>query len=181
MTHRPTGAAQTEDESGTVRPTGGLEEGEEAAIESVPEAVRDAARRAFTARRPGITVADLVYDSVVDIDRRADRDAYVRRLRFGTESAGVDLAVEDGPDGLEVTLVLLPPREAEVEISGDLGGPTDPTKDSPEQDGSATDTATRTNDQGRVTLRLPEGLVSFVFRPVGATTAEAVQTAWVRL
>lgn len=147
-------------------PSGGRAEGEGSAIESVPDAVRDAARSAFDARRPSAVVADLVYDSLVDTDRRADHDVYARRLRFGSETAGLDLSVEETSDGLSASLVLLPPQGAEVEIT---------------VAGSDVSMTRRTDAHGRATFAPPEGLVSFVVRPLRAPGAATMQTAWIRL
>jgi hypothetical protein len=90
-----------------------------------------------------------------------------RWLRFRAGAIGVDLRVQGEDDSAEgsvhVTVVLLPPQTADVEI---LAGPVSMRR--------------RTDSSGTVVLDLPPRLVSLVVTPL-AGEATPLQTAWVRL
>lgn len=136
---------------------------EGAAINTVPPHVRDAAMRAFEARRPQAPVADLVYDSLVDGDRRAGADRDVRHLRFSTEALAVDVDVTTRADGdLVVALRVVPPTRARVEVQG---------QDLPDVELGL---------DGRGMLTLAPSLVSFVIHAT-APADTVTQTAWIRL
>src|SRR3954452_15720722 len=64
-------------------------------VNVVPESVRTAARRAFDARPVDTLVADLMFDSVLDRDRRAAADPSTRTMRFGHRNGGADVRVTD--------------------------------------------------------------------------------------
>ncbi len=133
-------------------------------MNAVPSAVRDAARRAFDARPVDAHVADLVFDSLLDGDRRAAADPGVRKLRFGHPGGGADLVVtEDGPM-VHVVVQVLPPQRAMTEVRSKAPTFT-----------VGTDTA------GRAEFTVLPGLFSLLLRPLRSPRPEALQTAWVRL
>jgi hypothetical protein len=137
---------------------------EEGAITDVPPSVRDAARRAFDVRRTDVTVADLVFDSLVDEDAGAGDTAVARRLRFGTEEGGVDLVVSEQDERIDVSLQLWPSQPAEIEASASQGV-----------------VKVQTDERGHAALELTPGLASFLVRPTRAPSRQPLQTAWVRL
>lgn len=139
---------------------------EEGAIERVPEAVRLAARAAFESRDPTVRVADLIYDSLVDGDRRGDTDpSEARQLRFGTGEWGVVVAARHTGDTLHLSYRFGPPQRATVEVRHP-GGVTTATADE--------------SGVGGVSGIVP-GLVSLRFTLTEPPGTRPVQTAWVRL
>jgi hypothetical protein len=137
---------------------------EEGAIERVPEAVRLAARAAFESRDPTVRVADLIYDSLVDGDRRAD-GTDGRQLRFGTAEWGVAVSARHCGETLHLSYRFGPPHRATVEIR---------------HPGGVTLGTTDANGAGSVEGILP-GLVSLRFSLTEPPGTRPVQTAWVRL
>jgi len=133
-------------------------------VNAVPEAVREAARRAFDARPRDVLVADLVFDSLLDGDRRASADPTRRTLRFGDGDAGADLIVTEIGTRMSIHLQALPPQRCEVEVRSN--GP------------ALTLTTTET---GNLTFDATTGLISLVIRPVRSTETQPLQTAWVRI
>jgi hypothetical protein len=140
-------------------------------VSAVPEAVREAARRAFDAGPPGAVIADLVFDSLLDADTgfrdEDDRDHAEpgrRRLRFGDSDGGARLTAVDDGDVVDVTLHVLPPLLASVEVRSK--GPT---------------FTVRTDDNGVVRFDVRPGLVSLVISPIRSMWRHPLQTAWVRL
>jgi hypothetical protein len=138
----------------------------------VPEAVRDAARRAFDAGPAGADVADLVFDSLLDVDPFAapgDPDAgrddpSRRRLVFGDSDGGAELTLLDHGELVDVTMQVLPPMPASVEVRSK--GPT---------------FTVRTDDNGMVQFDVRPGLVCLVISPVHSRWRRPLQTAWVRM
>lgn len=130
----------------------------------VPESVRDAARRAFDARPVDTLVADLMFDSVLDRDRRAAADPTVRTIRFGHRNGGADLRVTDRAGGRRVCLEVLPAQRASAEVRCT----------------GSTFTITTTDD-GTAEFDVPTGLFSLVLRPLRSPRARPLQTSWVRL
>jgi hypothetical protein len=139
-------------------------------VGAVPEAVRDAARRAFDAGPLDTVVADLVFDSLIDEEISIDPHVAVpidptqRRLHFGGEDGGARLTVADDGDHVAVALQVLPPLAASVEVR--QKGPT---------------FTVRTDDNGVVRFDVRPGLVSLVISPVRSMWLRPLQTAWVRL
>ncbi|HEV2088189.1 MAG TPA: hypothetical protein VGR21_07740 [Cryptosporangiaceae bacterium] len=133
-------------------------------MNAVPSAVRDAARRAFDARPLDAHVADLVFDSLLDGDRRAAADPAVRKLRFGHAGGGADLLVTEQGSMLHVVLQVLPPQRALAEIRS-----------------RAPTSTVGTDAAGRAEFDVLPGLFSLVLRPLRSPRPEALQTAWVRL
>jgi len=132
--------------------------------ESVPDAVREAARRAFDARRRDVHIADLVFDSLLDGDRRANADPNCRSLRFGTADGGAYVTVTDVGDLVAVVVNVLPPQKCEIEIQF------------PDESHMVT-----TSDAGKVEFTAAPGLMSLVIRPVHSPHTLPLQTAWVRV
>ncbi|EXG79928.1 hypothetical protein CryarDRAFT_0981 [Cryptosporangium arvum DSM 44712] len=133
-------------------------------VNVVPESVRDAARRAFDARPVDTLVADLMFDSILDHDRRAAADPTVRTMRFGHRSGGADLRVTDQGSGRRISLEVLPAQRASAEV----------------RCAGSTFTIT-TDDDGRAEFDVPIGLFSLVLRPLRSPQAKPLQTSWVRL
>jgi hypothetical protein len=130
----------------------------------VPESVREAARRAFDARRRDVHIADLVFDSLLDDDGRTDADPSRRSLRFGAADAGAEVTVTEVDEVLTVVVNVLPAQKCEIEIQS--------------RDTSRTVT---TSDAGEVEFTAQPGLMSLVIRPTRSLHAEPMQTAWVRV
>ena len=130
---------------------------------AVPTAVRDAARRAFDARPVDMGVAELVFDSLVDVDAEAAQaagDGTVRTIDFRHADDRVRLAVQGGNDVLRVRLEVRPARPLTVEVR------------------SPRPTFTVDVDaEGDAAFEVPPGLFSLVLQVPG----RAVQTSWVRL
>jgi hypothetical protein len=134
-------------------------------VNAVPEAVREAARRAFDSRPRDVLVADLVFDSLLDGDRRASADPTRRTLRFGDGDAGADLVVtESASRRVSIQVQALPPQKCEVEVRS-TGAPLTLT----------------TTDTGSVVFDAAAGLMSLVIRPIRSTESQPLQTAWVRI
>ena len=131
---------------------------------ALPDAVREAARRAFDAAPCEALVADLVFDSLLDGERRAAVPVGRRSLRFGDRDAGADVTVSDLDDLVGVRLQVLPPERAEVEVRS-----------------KAPTFVVCTDDAGTARFDVPPGLFSVVVRPLRPARARPLQTAWVRL
>lgn len=134
------------------------------ALNVVPESVRTAARRAFDARPVDMLVADLMFDSVLDQDRRAAADPTVRTMRFGHRNGGADIRVTDRGAGRRISLEVLPAQRASAEV----------------RCSGSTFTVT-TDDGGRAEFDVPTGLFSLVLRPLRSPQARPLQTSWVRV
>jgi hypothetical protein len=126
----------------------------------LPDAVRDAARRAFGAGPAATDVADLAYDSVLD----GGPDERTRTLRFGGDQRGAVMTASDAGVSVEITLELRPRAAASVEVRSK--GPT---------------FTVSTGDNGVIRFDVPPGLVSVVITPVHSLWPRPLQTAWVRL
>ena len=113
---------------------------------------------------PTVRVADLIYDSLVDGDRRADA-ADGRQLRFGTAEWGVVVMARHCKGALHLSYRFGPPHRATVEIR--------------HPGGVALGTADA-NGAGSLDGILP-GLVSLRFSLTEPPGTRPVQTAWVRL
>ena len=137
-----------------------LPETVEPQIDDVPDFVREAARQAFDARLPGVVVADLVFDSLVDGERRGVVRPTERSLRFGAEE-GVEMMIEDEGPSISLTIRLAPPRRAAVEVRC-----------------STQIYEVNTDAAGRAALHIPPGLLSVVVRP---RTGRPIQTAWMQV
>jgi hypothetical protein len=133
-------------------------------VNAVPDAVREAARKAFDARPKDVLVADLVFDSLLDGDRRASVDPDRRSLRFGVPDAGVDVTVVEVDERLNILVQVLPAQKCEVEVR--LNGPA---------------FTLSTDDAGRVEFDTAPGLMSLLVRPAGSPQSRPLQTAWVRV
>jgi hypothetical protein len=131
---------------------------------NVPDEVREAARRAFDARRRDVHIADLVFDSLLDGDSEAIADPSRRSLRFGSADAGADVTVTEVDEVLTVVVNVLPAQKCEIEIQF--------------RDTSRTVT---TSDAGQVEFTAQPGLMSLVIRPTRSPHAQPLQTAWVRV
>jgi hypothetical protein len=130
-------------------------------MESVPEVVRQGALRAFDLRVPGAELADLVYDPLVDSGAPLPPTGE-RVLHFTTEDDSAVVRVSQTPNGIRLTLALVPAVPASVELRN--------TNDSWQL---------TTNDVGRLCVdSVPSGLVSLVIRREGA---RPIQTSWVRI
>jgi hypothetical protein len=132
---------------------------------SVPDAVREAARRAFDARRRDVHVADLVFDSLLDGDRRASADPSRRSLRFGATDAGAEVTIIEAGEALTIVVHALPPQECEIEVLF---------RDSDSR-------TITTSDAGQAEFTALPGLMSLVIRPTHSPPARPLQTAWVRV
>lgn len=130
----------------------------------MPVAVWDAARRAFDARPVDASVADLVFDSLLDVDRNAGADPGVRTLRFGGRDGGAALRVTEAGDRLRLAVQALPPQRAAIEVRS-----------------PATAFALDTDEDGRVEFEMTPGLVSLVLRPLRSARSQTLQTAWLPL
>jgi hypothetical protein len=130
----------------------------------VPDSVREAARRAFDARPVDTIVADLMFDSVLDHDRRAAADPTMRTMRFGHRNGGADLRVSDRGAARRISLEVLPAQRASAEVRCT----------------GSTFTVT-TDDAGKAEFDVPSGLFSLVLRPLRSPQARPMQTSWVRL
>jgi hypothetical protein len=133
-------------------------------VNAVPESVREAARRAFDARPKDVVVADLMFDSLLDGDRRASADPSRRILRFGDGEGGADLTVTEAGELMHVHVRVLPAQQSDIEVRSK--GPA---------------MTVRTGDTGTVDFELPAGLVSLVICPVRTPKSRRLQTAWVRI
>ncbi len=144
----------------------GMPDGEEGQVNDVPEAVRDAARKAFDARPRDVLVADLVFDSLLDGERRAVADPSRRSLRFGVPDAdaGADLTVTDSGETVTVSVQVLPAQRCDIDVRT-----------------PSSSMAVTTNDTGQVEFDLVPGLMSLVIRRIRSPHAQPLQTAWVRV
>lgn len=132
--------------------------------DAVPDEVREAARKAFDARPRDVLVADLMFDSLLDGDRRAGADPSRRSLRFGQPTGGADLTVTEAGDQLHVLVQVLPAQKCDIEIRSK--GPV---------------VTVSTNDTGSAEFTLQPGLMSLIIRPTRAPRSRQLQTAWVRI
>lgn len=142
----------------------GMPYGEEGQVDDVPESVRDAARKAFDARPRDVLVADLVFDSLLDGERRAVADPSRRSLRFGVPEAGADLVVTESGETVTVAVQVLPAQRCDIDVRT-----------------PSSSMAVTTNDAGQVEFDLVPGLMSLVIKPIRSPHAQPLQTAWVRV
>lgn len=138
---------------------------QEVDILAVPADVVQAARDAFNGRAPGTRIADLVYDSLTDGDRRFSDRSDVRRLRFGDDHWGLEVSVRDEGDLLTLELRSTPGDTLSVEVRH--GG--EPLH------GLADAQATA------VVAGVHSGLVSLLVDAINAPVSRRWQTSWVRL
>jgi hypothetical protein len=131
-------------------------------MEPVPEIVRQSALQAFDLRVPDAIVADLAFDPLVET-AGTPAMSDVRVLQFRThDGEGATVEVRPGRSGLHLSVELLPPSAANVE----LRNPSDSWQ-------------LKTSADGRLRIdAVPSGLVSFVIRREGA---RPIQTSWVRI
>jgi hypothetical protein len=130
-------------------------------MESVPEVVRQAALRAFDLRVPDAELADLVYDPLVDSGASITPGAD-RVLHFSTGDNSAVVRVSQTPNGIRLTVALVPAVPASVELRN--------TNDSWQL---------TTNSVGRLCVdSVPSGLISLVIR---RDDARPIQTSWVRI
>lgn len=132
-------------------------------MDAMPESVRQAARRAFDTLEPGVSVADLIDDSVF-----LDPSPTVRRLCFSTEALSLEVEVSPQRDGLRLSVTVAPPGEVALQVrrAGD----------------GVVGSAVTGQGGGRspcVLAPVRQGLVCLVcHRPTGGPVT---RTAWVRL
>ncbi len=138
---------------------------QEADILAVPEDVVQAARDAFNGRAPGTRIADLVYDSLIDGDRRFSDRSGVRRLRFGDDHWGLEVAVRDEGELLTLELRSTPGDNLSVEVRH--GG--EPLHGLADQQATA------------VVAGVHSGLVSLLVDAIDSPVSRRWQTSWVRL
>ena len=132
---------------------------------AVPVDVVQAARDAFNGRAPGTRVADLVYDSLIDGDRRFSDRSDVRRLRFGDDHWGLEVAVRDEGELLTLEMRSTPGDNLSVEVRH--GG--EPLH------GLADEHVTA------VVTGVHSGLVSLLVDSIDSPVSRRWQTSWVRL
>lgn len=133
----------------------------EAVIDSVPEGVRRAAHAVFDRREPGVPVAGILFDSLLE---PGGGDLHVRRLEFGGEKLTVVLQVWRDAPAL-TALVRVSPAE-EYDLALRRSGP--PIHAVTDQDGCA-----RLSGVGT-------GLVSLLVTKRGCEKTR-VRTAWIQL
>ena len=138
---------------------------QEVDILAVPADVVQAARDAFNGRAHGTRIADLVYDSLIDGDRRFSDRSDVRRLRFGDDHWGLEVSVRSEGDLLTLEVHSTPGDSLSVEVRH--GG--DPLH------GLADEQATA------VVAGVQPGLVSVLVDSTGSPVSRRWQTSWVRL
>ena len=138
---------------------------QEVDILAVPLDVVQAARDAFNGRAPGTRIADLVYDSLIDGDRRFSDRSDVRRLRFGDDHWGLEVSVRGDGDLLTLEMRSTPGDNLSVEVRH--GG--EPLH------GLADEQATA------VVAGVRSGLVSLLVDAVDSPVSRRWQTSWVRL
>ena len=138
---------------------------QEVDILAVPVDVVQAARDAFNGRAPGTRIADLVYDSLIDGDRRFSDRSDVRRLRFGDDHWGLEVSVRGDGDVLTLELHSTPGDNLSVEVRH--GG--EPLH------GRAGEQATA------VVAGVQSGLVSLLVDSIDSPVSRRWQTSWVRL
>ena len=138
---------------------------QETDILAVPMDVVQAARDAFDCRAPGTRIADLVYDSLIDGDRRFRDRNDVRRLRFGDDHWGLEVSVQG--DGNLLTLELRSTFGDNPSVEVWHGG--EPLY------GLADEQATT------VVAGVQSGLVSLLVDFIDSPVSRRFQTSWVRL
>lgn len=79
--------------------------------------MRDAARRAFSKRVPGSSVADITFDSLLD----APEDDADRRLTFTADDVSIEITVVPADDRLNLVVSVQPPGFAESVEAVDTG------------------------------------------------------------
>lgn len=138
---------------------------QEVDILAVPVDVVQAARDAFNGRTPGTRIADLVYDSLIDGDRRFSDRSDVRRLRFGDDHWGLEVSVRGEGDLLTLEVRSTPGDNLSVEVRH--GG--EPLH------GRAAEHPTA------VVAGVQSGLVSLLVDSIDSPVSRRWQTSWVRL
>lgn len=133
---------------------------EEAVIDSIPDRVRHAAHAVFERREPGVPVAGIVFDSLLEPD---GGDLTVRRLEFGGEKLTVVLQLRRDAPALPALVRVSPAGEYDLVLRRD--GP--PVHAVTDQDGCAQLAGVGT------------GLVSVLVTKRGCETQ--VRTAWIQL
>ncbi len=134
-------------------------------ILAVPVDVVQAARDAFNGRAPGTRIADLVYDSLIDGDRRFSDRSGVRRLRFGDDHWGLEVSVRGEDDLLRLELRSTPGDKLSVEVWH--GG--EPLHSRADEQETA------------VVAGVQSGLVSLLVDSIDSPVGRRWQTSWVRL
>lgn len=134
-------------------------------ILAVPVDVVQAARDAFNGRAPGTRIADLVYDSLIDGDRRFSDRSDVRRLRFGDDHWGLEVSVRDEGELLTLELRSTPGHGLSVEVRH--GG--EPLHGLADEHTTA------------VVPGVRSGLVSLLVDSIDSPVSRRWQTSWVRL
>lgn len=138
---------------------------QEVDILAVPVDVVQAARDAFNGRTPGTRIADLVYDSLIDGDRRFSDRNDVRRLRFGEDHWGLEVSVRGEGDLFTLEVRSTPGDNLSVEVRH--GG--EPLH------GRAAEHPTA------VVAGVQSGLVSLLVDSIDSPVNRRWQTSWVRL
>jgi hypothetical protein len=165
VSHNQDFEGNTPTRRGPISPQRRSDSDEEGDIDRPPPHVWEALRRAFEMRIDDVPVADLVFDSLVDIDPRLETDPRVRQLQFKAADTNVRVTVRyESVEQIRVDIRLFPAYAAVGEVRG----------------GSAPLTFD-VNDDGRAELEIEKGLVSFVLRPAPDVDRPPLQTAWVSL
>ena len=123
-----------------------------------------AARDAFDCRPPGTRIADLVYDSLIDGERRFSDRSDVRRLRSGDDHYGLEVSVQCGGDLLTLEL-----RTFGDNLSVEVWHGGEPLH------GFAGEQATT------LVAGVQSGLVSLLVDPIDSPLSRRCQTSWVRI
>ena len=123
-----------------------------------------AARDAFDCRPPGTRIADLVYDSLIDGERRFSDRSDVRRLRSGDDHWGLEVSVQCGGDLLTLEL-----RTFGDNLSVEVWHGGEPLH------GLAGVQATT------LVAGVQSGLVSLLVDPIDSPLSRRCQTSWVRI
>ena len=128
----------------------------------VPDDVRRSARDAFSRRRPGVAVAEVIYDSALDPLSDPTRS---RLITFRHEDVFLDLCVGEDSEGLTLELKMIPAVAARVELHGAAEG-----------------LRGELDETGRLVLRpVPAGVSSVDVLPGLAAACSAFATAWLSL
>jgi hypothetical protein len=135
-------------------------------LQRPPEDLRRTTREALTTRAPNTDVADVVYDSLIDVPGEERARDGGRELRFERGEISVSLeVVEDAarPGTCLVTLLLTPARSVKVEMRG----------------GNAP--VSVDVNAGRAVFELQARRLVTIVVPPTEPGMRGVQTAWVRL
>lgn len=135
---------------------------------TVPEWVKEEVRATLRLRLPGIRVADVAYDSLLD-DSAPGADAGQRSVVFTAGDRTIRLVSRpEGVDTTVIDLTLSPPRAVRLEVR------------QPDTARNGAAATLQTSDSGAAQWRGPSGLTTVV---VGWDEGDGgtVRTAWLRL